>query len=170
MTNKTSNKEHRRSVLPRLDKNVLLGTLGMMAVIFIATWAGSRGFMPGARLFPNFVAGLGVVVTIVAIIRVWLNIEPSQGIGQILPEEDESPWPVYRYSGIMVGSICIYYLGILFLGFMLATFIYLIVFLRIHKQSWRFTFGGAVLAMVFVHVVSKSLDLYLPWGLLERLI
>lgn len=170
MTNKISSNKGRRSVLPRLDKNVLLGVLAVMVILFIVTWAASREFMPGARLFPNFVAGLGLIVTLVAIVRVWLGIEPGQGLGQILPEQDESPWPVYRYAGIVLGGICVYYLGISLLGFLPATGIYLIVFLRIHKQSWRFTLIGTVLALIFVYAVSASLDLFLPWGLLERFI
>lgn len=161
-------KRTRQSVLPRLDKNVLLGTLAVMTLIFIATWVASREFMPGARLFPNFVAGLGVLVTLAAIIRVWLGIEPGQGVGQTLPDPDESSWPAYRYAGIMFASICAYYLGILIIGFMPATLLFLAAFLRVHGQTWLFTVAGAILALVFVYGLSVLLGLYLPWGLLER--
>lgn len=168
MTKETSSGAGRRSNLPRLDRNVLLGTLAVMAVVFIATWLASRDFMPGARLFPNFVAGLGVAVSLVALIRVWLGVEPGQGVGQVLPDPNESAWPAYRHAGIMFGSISVYYLGILFIGFMPATFIFLVAFARVNKQSWVFALTGAVMALAFVYGLSELLGLFLPWGFFER--
>lgn len=168
MINQSSNKPGRRSNLPRLDRNVLLGTLCVMALVFIATWLASRDFMPGARLFPNFVAGLGVGVTVIAILRVWLGIEPGQGVGQVLPNPNESAWPAYRYAGIMFACISAYYLGVFFLGFMPATFIFLVTFTRYHKLPWTFCLGGAVMALAFVYGLSELLGLFLPWGVFER--
>lgn len=156
----------RQVVLPALDKAALLGFLSLVVLIFVAAWAASRGFMSGARLFPNFVAGLGVAVTLIAILRVWLGIEPGQGVGQILPDMKESPRTAYRFAGIMIAGISVYYLGIYFFGFMPATFVFLIVFTRSHKLSWRFALTGAVVALGFVYAVSELLNLYLPWGVI----
>lgn len=156
--------KRRPSVLPALDRAVLLGFLFLVLLIFIAAWFASRDFMAGARLFPNFVAVLGAAVTLLAAIRVWLGIEPGHGVGQVLPTIGESSWPAYRFAGRMILGISVYYVGIYFIGFMPATLLFLIIFLRLHKLSWRFVLTSTAVALGFVYGLSELLNLYLPWG------
>lgn len=156
------------SALPEFDRRVLLGTLFVVLLGFAAAWIGARGFLPGAQLFPYFVSGVGIALTIGALTRVWRRLEPSGGPGQTVSRADQSR-ATYRRAIILVGSISLYYLGIYFIGFMPATALFVVVFARTYSQPYVHAVGAAIAALVGVFVLSFFLDLYLPSGLIVEM-
>jgi hypothetical protein len=153
------------SALPELDRRVLLGTLFAVLSAFAAAWIAARGFLPGAQLFPYFVSGVGITLTIAALTRVWRRLEPSAGPGQTVTTPDQSR-ATYRRAITLVGSISAYYLAIYFIGFMPATALFVVVFARTYSQSYLYAAGAALAALLGVFVLSYSLDLFLPRGLI----
>lgn len=155
-----------RSLLPVWDRNVLLGIVTFGLLVFIAMWLTSAGFMPGARMYPRFVAGVGVLVAALALWRVWTGKEPRGGAGHELPGRDESVRDVYTRALKLVASIALYYLGILLFGFVLATAVYLVAFARRYGESWLRSVVVAAVCVTLVYVLDKTIDLFLPKGLL----
>lgn len=154
----------RTSVLPKLDYRVLLGFLTVILAVFVATWVASSDFMPGARLFPYFVAATGTLITLLAIVRVALGVEPSRGPGQVLPTRDDDAIAAYRKSAAILGGIALYFAGVFVLGFMVSTAIYIVTFLRLYGQSYLYGACCAAGALVFVYALNWALDLHLPMG------
>jgi hypothetical protein len=151
-------------VLPTLDYRVLLGFLTLILVTFVATWVASGGFMPGARLFPYYLAAAGTLITLLAIIRAALGVEPSRGPGQVLPSRDDDATAAYRKSAAILGGIALYFVGVLLVGFMVSTAIYIVTFLRFYDQSYLYGVLCAAGALTFVSVLNWALDLHLPMG------
>lgn len=160
----------RKSLLPDLDKRVLLGSLGLIAVTFLIIWIVSRDFLPGARMFPGFIAVAGGIVTLIAIARVWLGMEPAQGPGQVIPPADEDVWPAYRFALVVVMGIVAYYIGVFLIGFMPATGIYLIVFGLRYGHSYKYIGATTCGSLLFVYALDAALDLHLPLGWLARFV
>lgn len=160
----------RNSILPRLDRLVLLGFLGIVLGALLSVWVVSQDFLPGARLFPEFLAGIGGVITVIAIVRVWLGQEPAMGPGQVIPAGDEDAFATYRQALVTFGSIAVYYVAVLLLGFMVATAIYLFVFARAYRQSYTYAVITTCAAVAFVYGINAALDLHLPEAWLVSLV
>jgi hypothetical protein len=154
----------RSSLLPRMDRWLLLTLLSVVLCGFAVMWLGSRGFLPGARLFPYFIAAIGIVVTLGALVRVWLGIEPAAGPGQMLPNADEDARATYRMAGLLVCAIAAYFVAIALVGFIVATAAFITLFARRYGQSYVYAIVAAVAALCSVYVLSALFDLYLPPG------
>lgn len=153
---------------PSLDRRVLLGTLVFALVMFVAMWFGSRGFLPGAQLFPDALAAVGLLVTLVALLRVWRGIEPAESPGQGPREEAESA-DVYRKALLYLGGIAVYYVGVLVIGFLPATALLLFLVARAYSQSYRYAIASTVAGVGAVWALGTLLDLYLPLGWIVEL-
>jgi hypothetical protein len=164
----TKQRIRRTSILPRLDWFVLLGLLGLVIITFVITWIASYDFLPGARLFPYFVAAIGGLVAVAAFVRVWMGFEPGSGPGQTIPTADDDAWAAYRTAALIVGSIGLYYAAIWLVGFLVATALYLVCFARAYQQSYVYAVLTACAALAFVFTINVTLDLHMPIGWLTR--
>lgn len=156
----------RASVLPPLDRRVLLGFVVTLLVVFFAMWLASAEFMAGARMFPRFVGAIGLLASAAALWRVWTGKEPMHGVGQTLPEPDEQSHESYVKALRVLMGIALYYAGILLAGFLIASAAYLIVFARCYREPFRQSVIVAVICVAAVYVLDRTFDLFLPRGLL----
>jgi hypothetical protein len=160
----TRRRAKRTSMLPPLDRYVLLGLLGLVFCAFLSTWIASHDFLPGARLFPYVVAIAGSLLTLVAMLRVWMGSEPAGGPGQTIPEADDDALSAYRTAVLIIGGIVAYYIAIWLLGFIVATALLLVGFARVYRQSYLYAGVTACAALIFVYTINVTLDLHLPAG------
>jgi hypothetical protein len=154
----------RTSALSTLDKRVLLGLLVLAGGSFVAMWAASRGFMPGARLFPYFVSAAGVAMALIAIFRVWAGHEPAAAPGQVLPGADDVPSEMYLKVFRLILGIAAYFVAVMLVGFILATGVFLFVFSRRYGQSLIYCAVLTATCLAGALAISHFLDLYIPMG------
>lgn len=159
-------RKSRASVLPPLDRRVLLGFVVTLLIVFFAMWLASADFMAGARMFPRFVGIIGLLASAAALWRVWTGKEPMDGVGQTLPGADEQTHESYVKALKLLAGIALYYVGILLVGFLIASAAYLIVFARCYREPFRQSVIVAVICVSIVYVLDKTFELFLPKGLL----
>lgn len=95
---------------------------------------------PGPGLWPMFVSGIGVVISLVLAIR-GASWQPSE-IG------------TYRWSMIMALAICGYMVALPLLGFLVATALLCLVVTRVvGRAGWVTTIATTVLAPVLSYIV-----------------
>src|SRR5690606_22367544 len=111
----------------------------------------------------------GTAITGVAILRVRLGREPVESGEALVIAGDPTPIEAYRKALVLMAGIAVYYLGIVALGFLLASALYLLIFMRTYGQSLRSSLVATATSLAVVYGLSVALNLYLPWGWLELL-
>ena len=119
----------------------------------------ARSFQPQASYFPFYIAILAIVLTILGMLKEIVLIRKGYDEGLF----HNNIRSVLRYTGWIVGFIVVIYIA----GFVVASFIYLVLFLffeaRIGVVKTILSSGIAVIVIIFV---SKLLELKWPSNLL----
>ena len=123
----------------------------------------SRSGIPGPGFLP-FVTGLILVALSVTLLvaRLLKRREGAGSIGELMPSGE-----ALRRILIVLGALCLYVVLLDPLGFLLTTFLFMIVILRLEPRRWTFLLPVAVGATLFFFVLFKVLlRVPLPSGLL----
>ena len=154
-----------------LDRKVVFGLSIFILIFFIYMFVAATGFMSSARTYPFFTSLTGVIVTGIAIIRVWRGKEPVKDMDESKIFQDTEPSiNFYRKAGIYIGSFVLYYFGIWILGFLAATGIYIFLFIYYKSRSIRFSIFLTLAGLALTLFLSWLLELFLPQGLWRLLI
>ena len=122
-----------------------------------------RSGIPGPGFLP-FVTGLilAALSLILLISRLWKSPSDSHAKGEPMPRGKA----LLRILKVL-GALCLYVLLLEPLGFVLTTFLFMVLVLRLEPRSWLFILLGAIGATLFFFVLFKVLlRVPLPSGLL----
>jgi len=117
-----------------------------------------------SRPGPGFVPfGLGLILTILAVIYLWQN--------RLDKEKRVSPGGNYRRTAMAVGVLFFYALVVTWVGYLLTTFISFVLWLSlIERKAWFQTASLACLAAVAVYAFNVLFSVQLPAGLLKGIL
>jgi len=112
-----------------------------------------RSGIPGPGFLP-FVTGLILVALslILLITRLLKRREAAGSIGEPMPGGE-----ALRRILKALGALCLYVLVLEPLGFMLTTFLFMVLVLRLEPRRWTYIFPVAIGATVFFFVLFKIL-------------
>ena len=112
-----------------------------------------RSGIPGPGFLP-FVTGLLLVaLSLALLISRLLNRRDTAGsIGEPMPRGE-----AFRRILIVLGALCLYVLLLEPLGFLLTTFLFMVLVLRLEPRSWLFIVPSAIGATLFFFVLFKVL-------------
>jgi len=140
----------------------VLVVLGAMLAMMVA----SRGLSTPARLFPMGVAGAGVVLAVLELIRQarTRGAKEAQDFSDLGGDEG----PGFAPRGLLHFAWVAGYLGlVLLIGAMPATALYLVAYLRYqHGEPWRLTLLLATSALATLWLLGLALRLRWPEPLL----
>lgn len=131
---------------------------GMLTVLVL-----SHSFSPGAKLFPTFVAGVGVVLGLWELARQIRSrgARESQDLSDLGGEDDTS---VTYGRGLRNFGWMAAYIGLfLLIGALPATLVFVTVFLKFqHRESWRLSLVLAGTLMLVLALLGHFLHLRWP--------
>jgi hypothetical protein len=146
-----------------LTRHLQTPFVGLVLVGMLAVLGLSREFSPGAKLFPTFVAGAGVVLGILELRRQIRSrgTREAQDFSDL--GGDEHTPATYgrglRYVGWMAAFMGLF----LLIGALPATLVFVAAFLRLqHGESWRLSLLLAGILMLVLATLGHFLRLRWP--------
>jgi putative tricarboxylic transport membrane protein len=115
---------------------------------------------------PGFVPlGLGVILILLAAVYLWQSSR-----GKEKKKTPSSPSDYWR-TGMAVGTISLYAFAVSWLGYILTTFLFFVIWLSlIERKKWLQTASLACLAVAAVYFFNILFSVQLPSGLLKGII
>jgi len=156
---------HRKSPVPALDRQVLLGFIALLVLLFILLNRIASGFFPDARLFPFVMSVAGTFFALVAFIRVWSGREPGVDPHATVALDAAETAAIYRSALAYLALFALFYFGIWVLGFRVAAGLFVFAFIRYSGQSYRNALLFALAGLLLVESIARLLQLVLPAGL-----
>ncbi len=129
-------------------------------------WAAleARTFPVRARIFPQFVAGTGLILTLVAVARTLVvRLRGGPGAGA----NGAATWTSQLRAGLpYLLWVLGYYLGIWVLGFLLATFIFVcLVLILLARVRWYSAMPASLPLLAGLLVLGEVMNVTWPVGL-----
>jgi hypothetical protein len=147
----------REALTTHLQTPFVAGLLILMAAMF---WL-SRTFSLGAKLFPMVVAGAGMLLALLELLRQWRSrgAREEQDFSDLAGDDDASTYPQgLLHLGWVAGFLVLF----LAIGALPATGLYVVSFLRFrHNVSW-WTCSGIAAGLMLV-LWALGLVLRLKW-------
>lgn len=163
------NTSSKNTFIQKWDKYLLLFFIVSLILFLILLNRQSNDFFPDARLYPFYMTILGILLSIVSIIRVVLGKEPNVDMNA------EKEWNLSsenivrnytlttRYLLMFVG----FYLGVWLFGFYVSSAIFVFSFIKLYgKHTLLICTLFTVFGLLLVKAISWILDLVMPTGLI----
>jgi asparagine N-glycosylation enzyme membrane subunit Stt3 len=148
--------------------------LGLVALVF--SWAGweAVSFPPRARIFPQTVAFAALALALIEIARTL--IARRRGRAEAMPtaeQKGESKRPTL-HEQVVAGApyvlwIAAYYVGIYLVGFLVASGMFVFLFLnRVGRVRWLAALGATAPLLAAMLAIGAAMNLSWPTGLISN--
>jgi TctA family transporter len=162
-------KEIHAGQISAVDRIMLPGMWILAAVLFIAALATSTEWAFAARLMPQTVSVVGLIVVICAGVGVYLKqragevvIKPRKG-HQADPLEAMPDRALYARMGVMAAWVASVYVGTLLIGLLPTLLVFMIGYMRLEgRQPWLRTLIIGIVIWIAMFILFDNL-LNMPW-------
>jgi hypothetical protein len=156
----------------QLGRWLRTGLVLLLLAMFVFVVWGSRDFMLGARLFPQYIGTAGIVLCLLELLRQIIRrgreaISDEPSTADLVVDEDEQTPAGYLRAAAFFGWVVFYYVLIFLLGFTLATIIFVPTLLTVRFRAPLMSSAGIVAGLVvLIWLLQTFLMLRTPRGII----